>query len=265
MVVRCHVWKPAPEVASAYLGLVNQFGADPAMQSWAEGYVRHHAGRCLWDATFLSGHYQFASCLNVGGAPFLFEHLLMRSRPDLKLVSLDLDATRFPSAAKILGLKIVEMNVEELAPGSVAAKYDCVVFCEVFEHLRMNILRTIASLRELLEDEGILYLTMPNGLGLHAWLRYLTRGRTGPPPLDEWGKLQAIGHMGHVREYSYTEVREVLEACGFTIDRFFFRRNYQHWGTLRSRLRNGVIDWVHQTVPSLGDEVGLVARKSRRL
>lgn len=261
MTPRCHVWKASPNVASEYLGLVAQLGGDPTMQRWAETYVQYHAGRCHWDATFLSKHYRFKNCLNVGGAPFVFEYFLMGAQPSTKITSVDLDPARFPNAEEALGLTVVKMNVEELEPSTLTGTYDCVVLCEVFEHLRMNILRTMKSLRALLEEDGILYLTMPNGLGLNSWQRYLTKGRTGPPPVKEWAKLETIGHMGHVREYSCQEVCEVLEACGFAIDQVFYRRNYRHWGTLRSTLRNGLMDWVYRAIPSLGDEIGVVARK----
>jgi SAM-dependent methyltransferase len=231
------------------------------MRLWAEGYVQGHAGRLQWDVDFLITNYSFVSCLNVGGAPFLFEYLISRSRPDVRLVSLDLNPLRFPRAAEILGTEVVEMDIEQANATSVAplGQFQCLVFCEIFEHLRIDVLRTMKLLGQLMAPEGILYLTMPNGLGLSAWLTKFAQGRTGPDPVSEWRKLSQIGHMGHVREYSLREIQGVLEECGLRLDRYFFRRQSSFRGTSRSRIRDTAQVVATNLIPSLGDEIVVVA------
>ena len=105
---------------------------------------------------------------------------------------------------------------------------------------------------------------MPNGLGLSAWLTKFLKGRTGPPPVAEWGKLSQIGHMGHVREYSLRELGEVLAASGLHIERALFRRQSSHYGTLRSKVRDHAHGLATRVCPSLGDEVVIVARPDSR-
>ena len=113
MSVRCYTWRAAPEIATEYLDVLRRFDSNDELRLWAEGYVLGHAGRLRWDVEFLTANYQFASCLNVGGAPFLFEYLIAKSRPGLTLESLDLDISRFPRAGEILGTRLVQMDIEQ--------------------------------------------------------------------------------------------------------------------------------------------------------
>jgi SAM-dependent methyltransferase len=264
MAIRCYSWKAAADIAADFSQLIPGFRSNKELEDWARKYVSHHAGRCRWDADFLTNNFGFSSCLNVGGAPFLLEYLLKKARPELSVVSLDLNPARFPGAERVLDVKIVQLNVEDTDREEVhmLGQFECIIFCEIFEHLRMNILRTVSLLRDLLADDGILYLTTPNGLGLSAIRNKLLRGRTGPAPVFEWSKLGRIGHMGHVREYSLREVCEVLGHCGFMIETYFYRRNSRDWGTVRSKLMNAAREILTRAVPSLGDEIGLVLRKA---
>lgn len=48
-------------------------------------------------------------------------------------------------------------------------------------------------------------------------------GRSIADPVEEFGKLRNIGHMGHVREYSAREVAHFLDASGFAVQSIDFR------------------------------------------
>ncbi len=249
--VPCYSWRDAPAVTADYLKVVSQFGMEDGLRSWAEEYVRYHAGRCLWDVEFLTSNYQFVNCLNVGGAPFIFEYILKNKLHDINLVSVDIDPARFPILEDILGIKVINANIEshKRSTDDLSGQFQCVVFCELFEHLRIDLLSTISLLRTYLAKDGFLYLTMPNGIGKNALQRWM-QGRTGPDPVSEWTKLQNLGHMGHVREYSYFEARDVLVHCGFRIERYMYRRNA---GDRAGRALTGAI-------PILADEIVIIAR-----
>jgi hypothetical protein len=68
--------------------------------------------------------------------------------------------------------------------------------------------------------------------------------------------------MGHVREYSAREINDVLQACGLQIERYIFRRQSSFHGTARSRIRDLAQLCATRLMPSLGDEIVVVARKS---
>jgi hypothetical protein len=159
---------------------------------------------------------------------------------------------------------MIQIDIENRYPSALQAlgQFECVVFCEIFEHMRVNLLGTISLLRNLLAENGILYLTTPNGLGLYA-LMELLRGRTGSDPVGEWSKLAEFGHMGHVREYSRGEVASILRHCGFVVEQQFFRRSRRR-GTLRAKVANVAKAVVTTGFPRLGDELVFVLRKARQ-
>jgi SAM-dependent methyltransferase len=254
--IQCALWSAAP--SDEYIGLLRRFGADPALHAWAEAYARGHIGRLLWDVDFLIRNFRFATCLNIGAAPFIFEHLMKKRRPDVALRSLDLDCGRFPDAAAVLGLDIASLDIERADVDAIGGlgQFECVVFCEIFEHLRVDILGTMRRVRDLLAPDGVLYLTTPNGASLPALRRHLFRGRTGPDPVAEWTKLETVGHMGHVREYSFREVRGILECAGFAIDRHGYRRRRSErgWHAAMQTL-------LGRVAPSLATDIVIVARR----
>jgi Methyltransferase domain len=255
---RCHIWRPAPDVAGAYLPLLYEFGANDEMRAWAVDYINHHAGRLQWDVEFLTLHYQFSACLNIGAAPYLFEHLLSQAAPAVRISSLDLNVARFPLVAEVLGIEVNQADIEQAAPP--IGPFECVVCCEIFEHLRLDIIATMQRIASLISDGGFLYLTMPNGLGLTA-LRRLIAGQSGPSVIGEWQKLSTIGHMGHVREYSAREIREILAFSGLLVEQLLWRRRSARGGSIRSRLREAVYTGLYRVMPALGDEIVVVARK----
>jgi SAM-dependent methyltransferase len=245
-------WHAAAGLADDFSERLSSFGAPEELSDWARQYARDHAGRCQWDADFLAARFPSGRYLNIGGSPYVFELALKRMRPDADIVSVDIDPTRFPGVETALGVRVLGADIER-GDCDLGRGFDCVVVAEVFEHLRIDLLGTISRLRETLAPAGVLYLTMPNGLGLNAIRGHLLHGRTGPSPVGEWAKLRRLGHMGHVREYSMTELREVMEYCGFVIDTSMYREA----ATGRSRLRAMLL----ALCPSLASEIVILARR----
>ena len=198
---------------------------------------------------------RFASCVNVGGAPYLFEYLLRKARPKLRLTTIDLDTSRFPRAAEVLASLIVQADVERMN-GTNVGRSECVVFSEVFEHLHIDVLGTIRTVASLMAPDGFLYLTTPNGLRASGVLRVL-RGRTGPSVVGEWRKLKDIGHMGHVREYSLRELCEVLDHVGLRVESAFHRRRAGVGRSLRGVITAAAVGLL----PQLGDDLVIAARR----
>lgn len=246
------IYYPAREVAEKYIELLPRFRVAQDLVSWAEGYALGHAGRCLWDAQFLANHSAKGRVLNIGGAPYLFEMILRDQRPDLELVTVDLEPNRFPGVEESLGIRVIRANIEA-ANWRLDEEFDCVVFAEILEHLRIDLLGTLGRVRDHLKDQGILYLTTPNGLSFWNIFKHFLQGRTGPSPILEWGKLSNLGHMGHVREYSISEVTELLTCCGFRIDKIILRSSKDGNWPLR--------DILLKARPKFAGEIVIVARK----
>ena len=257
---KCYGWGQAKDATADYLKLVPELGLDRKLWLWAENYARYHAGRALWDVDFLTRNYEFSSCLNIGGAPFVFEYLMKKAHPEMEVVSVDLHPNRFRHVERVLGIKVAQLDVERPCPAAakMVGQFQCVVFCEIFEHLRIDLLKTMSFIRSLLDEDGFMYLTMPNGIGIDALRRIIRHGRTGPDPITEWSKLDNLGHMGHVREYSYTELRDVLEHCGFQVQRYLYRVRFSS-----SRRRDWPLRVLTRLRPKLGNEIVVVARLAK--
>ena len=195
------------------------------MKAWANKYARDHYARISWDARYITENFKGRRVLNIGGCPYLLEAELA-SRGDYDITTIDLEPERFQTLIDGLGINVLKCDIEDLEEGDfpgAADRFDIVVLCEVFEHLRIDLLSTISSLGRFLRDDGVLYVTTPNGRSLFALARNTLQQRTGPSLVLEWSKLRDIGHMGHVREYSAKEVKEVVSHCGFALDNLIYR------------------------------------------
>ncbi len=245
---------------SEFFEFIDSESCDLSSKRWAKDYVLQHRQRIRWDLNYISENIRPMSLLNVGGAPFYFEYLYSQYGGDAKITALDLDPDRFPVLTKSSGAVVQNLDIENATAERLvvlSSAFDLVVFNEVFEHLRINIIKTMKDIRSLLSENGVIYMTTPNGLGLLSFIRLLKR-RTGPSLVKEWSKLERLGHMGHVREYSALEICEILEYVGFRIEKKIYRRHHN----AGRGLRGAIIRSVESILPGLRHNIVIVARKS---
>jgi hypothetical protein len=79
----------------------------------------------------------------------------------------------------------------------------------------------------------------------------ILRGQVGPPIYPEYEKLRSIGHMGHVREYSVSDVLDFLKRMGFSIREV----------RLRGRYRAVPLNWLCAAFPRLCPSFAVIAGK----
>lgn len=103
------------------------------------------------------------------------------------------------------------------------ASFDTVLACEIFEHFLHDPMHMLVECRRILVDGGALVLTTPNVASYTAVARVLESSANPqlyskyPNPTGEYAELE----VGHMREYTPGELREALEAAGFSIDCLF--------------------------------------------
>jgi len=202
-----------PALAQAQERLIEAF-EDP----WARHFCKHQARRCADDVLRLSAAYPGARVLNVGGAPYLFE--VFSKEMGLSVDTLDIDPGRHGDVIDSFGLSVRAANFEiaqERAQIDLSA-YDVIALCEVFEHMRIDLVGMMTDLRRRMRPDAVLYLTTPNFFYAPRYIKTLKKGTSGPSLVTEWRKLGEIGHMGHVREYSRSELSEFFAFTGFTCD-----------------------------------------------
>ena len=129
-----------------------------------------------------------------------------------------------------------------------------VIFNELFEHLRINPIFTMREIHRVLKPGGRLMLSTPSLRSLRGLANLLLKDKSfsvSANLYEAYEKLEWLGHMGHVREYTATEVTVFLDRLGFDIDALVFR----------GRDPNNLINRIIGVFPALKPFVTYVARR----
>jgi SAM-dependent methyltransferase len=177
-----------------------------------EGYFRVHRNRYLSDLGYVASVHAEGAILEVGAYPCHLTALLHLH--GYQVTGVDLDPGRARALIDHYGLDVRRCDIEREPLPFPDDTFRLVLFNEVLEHLRVDPLYALTQVHRVLCHDGTLMLTTPNLYAAQQVARYLT-GRGLGDPVAEFGKLRAIGHMGHAREYSNRDVRRLLGACGF--------------------------------------------------
>jgi SAM-dependent methyltransferase len=133
----------------------------------------------------------------------------------------DIDPGRMQPLWDKYGICPLKVDVERETLPFDDGSFDVVLFTEMLEHLRVNPVFTLRELNRVLRSGGWLILCTPNITPMHR-LRFLMGKDFQGDPVEEFGKLERLGHMGHIRLYSPEEITRMLEHTGFSIERTFF-------------------------------------------
>ncbi len=200
-------------------------GDGAVMKAWAANYSQHHRHRLAGDLAMIRRTVEPSRrVLEFGSAPPFLTLALKRAGYDV--VGLDIAPDRFAEAIATYGLDIRAVNFETQPVPFEAGSFDAVLFNEVFEHLRIDLIATMREVRRVLKVGGTLMLSTPNMRSLRGLWTLLRQGSTchiGTDLYDEYDKLRRFGHMGHVREYTAGEVSRFLTRIGFKIIRVEYR------------------------------------------
>ncbi|MCI0605417.1 class I SAM-dependent methyltransferase [bacterium] len=113
-------------------------------------------------------------------------------------------------------------NVEKDAFPYEENSFDCVIFCEILEHLLLNPDFTLAEIRRILKPSGYVVVSTPNAARLSN-LVTLARGK------NIYADYSPHGIYGrHNREYTFSEVVELLTRHSFEIVKSEVRNIYPH-------------------------------------
>ncbi|HUA87188.1 MAG TPA: methyltransferase domain-containing protein [Bryobacteraceae bacterium] len=102
-------------------------------------------------------------------------------------------------------------------------RFETVLACEIFEHMLHDPMHMLIEIHRVLAENGTLILTTPNVASFTAVARVLEQ--SGNPQLHskyaDPRREFAETEIGHVREYTPPELREVIESAGFEIENLF--------------------------------------------
>jgi SAM-dependent methyltransferase len=198
---------------------------DRQVDDWFKRYSQQHRQRLATDLEIVSRHVEHnARILEYGAIPLLLTAAL--AALDYRIKAIDIKPERFASAIANLGLDVVGCDVETEPVPVADGEFDAVLFNELFEHLRINPLFTMSEVVRVLKPGGVLLLSTPN-LRSFRGLRNLVMRNQGHAVsagvYEQYEKLDTIGHMGHVREYTTREVADFLTRLGLRTDKIIYR------------------------------------------
>ncbi len=111
------------------------------------------------------------------------------------------------------GIKIILHDLNKGLPFQ-SSSFDIIFFCDVIEHLYpWNVPFVLNEIKRCLKKDGQLILSTPNLCRFSNIPRFLTGRRINPPLIP-----QKFGEtFDHIREFSFKELKDILEGVGFKI------------------------------------------------
>jgi SAM-dependent methyltransferase len=226
---------------------------DPALEEWFLKYAREHRRRLAADLHLIDRHVERgARVLEYGAIPLLITAALAAQEYELDAV--DLKPERFAKAITRLGLNVTRCDVETEAVPFAPGTFDVVLFNELFEHLRINPIFTLREAHRVLKPGGLLLLSTPNLRSLRGIRNLLLHNQAHAASAgvyEQYEKIETLGHMGHVREYTTREVSDFLTRVGFGVDKVIFRGGHGR----------GAVGLVERLAPCLRPFFTLLATK----
>jgi len=248
----------ARHLPERYLELIDRVAErietdESSLAGWFSEYCRQHRTRLAADLDLIDRHVEKgARLLEYGAIPLLMTAAL--SKLDFQVSALDLGPERFARAIESLGLDVTRCDVENEVVPCVEGSFDVVLFNELFEHLRMNPIFTLTEVHRVLKTGGLLVLSTPNLRSFRGIRNLILRDQghaVSAGVYRQYEKLETLGHMGHVREYTTREVSDFLTRIGFRVEKIIYRGGHGR----------GVVGLAERLAPSLRPFFTLIAAK----
>lgn len=200
----------------------------PDLSAWFRRYCLGQRERIAFDLDYIREYFQPSDrILEFGSIPLL---LTAASRSmGYELQGVDLAPGRFSAVAAALGLTVTRCDVEREPLPFPDSFFDGMLFNEMFEHLRIDLIFTFREVYRVLRPGGVLLMSTPHLRSLQMLLNFVLTNRAYGNSGDvytEYEKITTIGHMGHVREYTTFEVCQFLKKIGFAVQCIIWRGVY---------------------------------------
>ena len=223
------------------------------LRDWWGNYLHYHRDRYFDTLDRMASADK--DVLEVGSVP---AHLtLMMREAGFNVAGVDLAPERIQPFIDKHDLEIHRVDIETEPLPFPDGTFGTVLFTEVLEHLRINPLHTFSELGRVLKPGGQLWITTPNITPADRLAFLLGKDYQGDI-VEEFRKLERLGHMGHFRLYSLGDIRRLLDATGMDV------RSESHSGPLRGDGWKGLV--VKALIPwrqSFRQYVNVVAERPR--
>ncbi len=239
---------------------ISKYILSKSNDKWSQEYWTKNKDRYLHLLTLIEQYYTNGKILEIGAFPFHLTLLLKELNYDV--TGIDLDPTRHKDIIKENGLNILSLDIEMDNLCLDDLTFELVLFFELFEHLRINPIETLKKINNVINPSGRLLLSTPNLYSIYNIGRFII-GKGFNNAYKEFNKLNTIGHMGHLREYTANEMVQFLSNSGFVninIHRFS-NKTRKNVGIIKS-IKNSLTDFICLIFPKLHTHLFIVADKS---
>jgi len=201
-----------PQTVQAYEAAIARWNASPhgtAFPEWDRPVRRRQLERLLEHVA--AGEL----VVDVGTGSGIVASSLLES--DRRVLTIDVPGGNAAVAGWIeahggrTAVSVVGPQPIPLADGEAAA----VLLADVIEHLPGSPLPLLGEIRRVLRPHGVLVLTTPNAVRLHARIKLLL-GRSVWPPLAVVYDHDGVHPSDH-REYTAADLRDALARAGFEV------------------------------------------------
>ena len=200
--------------------------------------------------------------LDIGGAPAHFSACLKLLGYDL--VGVDIKPSKDRMLIKGESLEVLKCDIEKEALPFDNNKFDKILFMETFEHLYKNPIFALREIRRVLKKNGELILTTPNGYSLKRVIHFLSGNGLGEDPFEQFNRLLLLGHYGHIREYSLSELKIFLEKTGFDIKKVYFVY-FGHQRFKKNKIVNFVLKIFYKIFYFLRPHIVIISTKKNNI
>ena len=200
-----------------FSALEDAIGTDQSdLAEWSKNYYQYHQERYSYDLSLIDRFYQTGSILEIGSSPYHLTNLLKLK--GLPVMGVDIDPVRQADFISRNNLQIVKCNIETEPLPFEDNAFHYIIFTEIFEHMRINPIATLREVNRVLHPDGVMVLSTPNLYSIRNVVNLMV-GKGFDNPYNQFIKLETIGHMGHVREYTVSQVKTFLKNTGFYSDK----------------------------------------------
>ncbi len=186
------------------------------------GYVDESLYRLIHTLEMIPEYPQRAKILEIGANPY-FLSLLMKKYKDC-----DISMTNYfgqgckEMRQEIINEKYAEkhvfdfynINVEQEIIPFEKEYFDCILFCEIIEHLVIDPIFALQNMHNVLKKDCSLILSTPNVYRYENIKKFSTERKYSI--YDPYSRHGIYGR--HNREYSLFEVEDILQGCGFDVE-----------------------------------------------